>query len=136
MTERKPPGVTFESWIDKQIREATERGDFANLRGAGKPIPSGGRFDDADWWAKSLMRREKLSALPPSLALRKEVEDLPERVARESSERVVRAYLTDLNDRIRAAHRRPPDGPPVTTVPFDEEAAVHAWREGRGNRRS
>ncbi len=33
MTERKPPGVSFETWIDKQIREATERGEFAHLSG-------------------------------------------------------------------------------------------------------
>ncbi len=39
MTERKPPGVSFETWIDKQIREAADRGEFDNLPGAGKPIP-------------------------------------------------------------------------------------------------
>lgn len=32
MSERKPPGLSWESWIDKQIREAEERGAFANLR--------------------------------------------------------------------------------------------------------
>jgi hypothetical protein len=44
MTERKPPGMSFESWVDKQIREATERGEFDGLPGAGKPIdlPTGG----------------------------------------------------------------------------------------------
>ena len=31
MTERKPPGVSFESWVDKQIREAEARGEFAEL---------------------------------------------------------------------------------------------------------
>lgn len=39
MTERKPLGVSFESWIDKQIREATERGEFQNLPGAGSLFP-------------------------------------------------------------------------------------------------
>ena len=33
MTERKPPGVSWESWIDRQIREAEERGAFADPRG-------------------------------------------------------------------------------------------------------
>ena len=39
MTERKPPGMSFTSWIDQQINEATERGLFDNLPGAGKPLP-------------------------------------------------------------------------------------------------
>jgi len=30
--------VNYESAIDQQIREAMERGDFDNLRGAGKPL--------------------------------------------------------------------------------------------------
>ncbi|WNI16501.1 DnaJ family domain-containing protein [Actinacidiphila sp. ITFR-21] len=40
MTERKPPGVSFESWTDKQIREAEARGAFADLPGVGKPLPA------------------------------------------------------------------------------------------------
>ena len=40
MTERKPPGVSFETWADKQIREAEERGAFEGLTGKGKPLPS------------------------------------------------------------------------------------------------
>ena len=31
MTERKPPGVTFETWTDKLVRLAIERGEFDNL---------------------------------------------------------------------------------------------------------
>ena len=41
MTERKPPGVPFESWVDKQIRDAEGRGEFTRLPGAGKPLPAG-----------------------------------------------------------------------------------------------
>ena len=39
--ERRPRGLPFgqyESWIDRQIRQAQERGMFDNLRGAGKPL--------------------------------------------------------------------------------------------------
>jgi hypothetical protein len=39
MTERKPPGMRYEDWIERQIREAQERGAFDDLPGAGKPIP-------------------------------------------------------------------------------------------------
>ena len=39
MTKRKPSGTSFETWIDRQIREAEERGAFDDLAGAGKPLP-------------------------------------------------------------------------------------------------
>lgn len=59
MTERKPPEVSFESWIDKQIREAEERGDFATLKGRGKPLPDGlnTTSHDEQWWIKQKMAR-------------------------------------------------------------------------------
>src|SRR2546422_903351 len=57
MTERKPPGMGFESWIDKQIREAMERGEFDNLPGHGKPIPGLDRPDDDWWWIGPKLRR-------------------------------------------------------------------------------
>jgi DnaJ family protein C protein 28 len=37
MTQRKSPG-DWESWIDEQIREAEQRGEFDNLPGKGKPL--------------------------------------------------------------------------------------------------
>lgn len=35
---RRVPFTQYESWIDRQIRQAQERGDFDNLRGLGKPL--------------------------------------------------------------------------------------------------
>ena len=52
-----------------------ERGEFDNLPGAGKPIP-GLDADDELWWVKQHLRRENLGYLPPTLALRKEVEQV------------------------------------------------------------
>jgi hypothetical protein len=49
MTARKPPGVGWESWIDKQIREAEERGEFEDLPGAGQPIPDLDKPFDELW---------------------------------------------------------------------------------------
>ncbi len=37
MTGRKPPGVSWESWTERKIREGIERGEFDGLPGAGKP---------------------------------------------------------------------------------------------------
>ena len=62
-----------ETWIDKVIREATERGEFDGLPGAGKPLDLSDT-DDPDWWVKRLIQRERLDTaalLPPRLALRR-----------------------------------------------------------------
>ena len=72
MTERKPPGTSWETWIDAQIRVAREQGAFDNLPGAGKPLPFLGQAHDPLWWVKQLAQREQISILPilpPSLEL-------------------------------------------------------------------
>jgi hypothetical protein len=131
MTERKPPGVPFESWVDKQIREATERGAFDNLPGAGKPLASMDRPYDELWWIREKMAREGLSHLPASLVLRKEVEDAMEAASRAPCEREVRRIVEEVNDKIRTGIRTPMDGPPLNLVPYDVDEVVARWREGR-----
>lgn len=129
MTERKPPGVTFESWADRQIREAAERGEFDNLPGAGKPLAGLNQPYDEMWWVKEKMAREGISYLPPTLALRKEAEDALAAVAAARSEREVRRIVTDLNEKIRTAIRTPPPGPPLHLAPLNVEETVRTWRE-------
>ncbi|WP_020673484.1 DUF1992 domain-containing protein [Amycolatopsis nigrescens] len=135
MTDRKPPEVSFDDWIERQIRSAEERGVFDNLPGAGKPLPGAGRRPGtASDWVADLVKREKVDTsvlLPPSLALPKELEDLPERLSRERSEATVRKIVQDLNERIRQAHRLPQAGPPLRAMPVDVEETVRAWRENR-----
>ncbi|MCL6301542.1 DUF1992 domain-containing protein [Streptomyces kronopolitis] len=128
MTERKPPGISWESWADRQIREAAERGAFDGLTGAGKPLPQLDRPYDEMWWIKEKMHREHLSFLPPSLVLRKEAEDAREAAAAAPSEAALRRILSEINERIRAALRAPLDGPPLRLVPFDIEEAARTWR--------
>jgi hypothetical protein len=132
MTERKPPGVSFETWADRQIREAEERGAFEGLTGRGKPLPSLNTPYDELWWIKGKMRREGLSFLPPSLVLRKAAEDALDAIAQAPSERQVRRIVAEINERIEAAIRRPPEGPPAGLVPLDVERTVADWREKRG----
>ncbi|MBD3004349.1 DUF1992 domain-containing protein [Streptomyces sp. 5-10] len=136
MTERKPPGISFETWADRQIREAEERGAFANLKGKGKPLPHLDKPYDDLWWVKEKMAREKLSFLPPTLVLRKEAEDALAAVEKAPSERMVREILSEVNDKIREAIRRPPPGPPLNLAPFDIDEAVRAWRERRDRERA
>ncbi|MFF4831494.1 DUF1992 domain-containing protein [Streptomyces sp. NPDC001315] len=132
MTERKPPGVPFESWVDKQIRDAEARGEFAHLTGAGKPLPEGTdtTYDEL-WWIKRKMAREGLSVLPPALALRKEAEDALAAAYAAPSERIARKILTDVNVKIRDMMFKPPPGPPLGMKPYDVEQVVREWRERR-----
>ncbi|AWL36786.1 MULTISPECIES: DUF1992 domain-containing protein [Streptomyces] len=132
MTERKPAGVSFESWVDKQIREAEQRGDFSRLPGFGKPLPGLERPYDENWWIRAKLEREGVSVLPPSLALRKEAEDARDEALGARSEAEARRVLTEMNERIREALRRPPEGPPLTIGPLDVEAVVREWRAARG----
>ena len=133
MTERKPAGVSFESWVDKQIREAEQRGDFSQLPGFGKPLPGIDRPYDETWWIKAKMQREGVSMLPPALALRKEAEDTRTAVSEARSETEVRRMLTAVNEKIEAAIRRPPPGPLLNMRPFDIDAVVEEWRAERGS---
>jgi hypothetical protein len=130
MTERKPPGVSFESFADKQIRDAQARGEFANLPGAGEPSAAvGDTAYDELWWIKRKMAREGISVLPPTLALRKEAEDTLAAAARAPSERVARRLIEQLNAKIRDMMFKPPPGPPLGLKPYDVEAVVREWRE-------
>ncbi|MFD6532518.1 DUF1992 domain-containing protein [Streptomyces sp. NPDC060184] len=131
MTERKPPGVSFDSWVDRQIHEAEQRGDFASLPGFGKPLPGLGRTYDEDWWIKEKMQREGLSVLPPALALRKEAEDVRRAITGAVSERRVRELLDAINEKIDEAVRMPPPGPPLNLGRFDVEKTVGEWRAAR-----
>ena len=128
---RKPPGVSWESWVDQQIREGMERGDFADLPGKGKPLPIDAGGHDDDWWPKAKLRAERLSYLPPTLRVRKELEEAREAIAAASKEDVVRRIIADINDKIRDVNRRGAEGPPSTVMPLDVEATVAKWRARR-----
>ncbi|GII64273.1 DUF1992 domain-containing protein [Sphaerisporangium krabiense] len=129
MTERKPPGVGFESWIDRQITEAMERGEFDDLPGAGKPIPDIDKPYDELWWVKQKLRREGASMLPPTLVLRKEAEDALAAAARADSEAEARRIVEAVNEKIRKAIRTGLPGPPLNLMPFDVDRVAREWRE-------
>jgi len=128
-----PDGPRYrESWIDRQIREATERGEFSDLPGQGKPIKDLGRPQDDNWWLKSFLEKEKISMpLPPSLQLRKEIATLQETLADVRREDQAREIVEALNDRIRESHRRRPEGPPIHLNVVDVDAALAEWRQRR-----
>jgi hypothetical protein len=134
MTERKPARMDFDSWVDQQIREATERGEFDNLPGKGKPLSNlDPTSNDELWWVRGWLKREGVTVAPPvAIGLRKEVQDLQDRLQREPTEARVRAVVEELNGRIRETNRMPPiDGPPTSVSPLDVEEVVERWRQRR-----
>lgn len=86
MTERKPIGMSFETWVDR------------------------------------------LTYIPPSLALRKEVEEIDDLAATKTSESAVRQLVEDLNSRIVAAIRTGISGPRIAVVPLNPDKVVAEWR--------
>ncbi|MGW0181040.1 DnaJ family domain-containing protein [Nocardia sp. NPDC003345] len=130
-TGRKPAGVDFETWVDRKIREATERGEFENLAGAGRPLPGAGNpYHDENAWLRDYLRREGVSGdlmLPPSLQLRREIERFPETVAELPTEVAVREAVAGLNRRV-VDWLRMPIGPQVPISPVDADEVVRAWR--------
>ena len=123
--------MKYESWTERQVREAIERGDFDNLPSAGRPIRGINGREDENWWVKSFLEREQLPMpLPPTLALRWELADLQETLADVNDEATVREILRDLNRRIVDAHRSP-DGPPLVLKLVNVENAVIEWRASR-----
>jgi hypothetical protein len=125
-----------ESAVDRAIREAQERGAFDDLPGAGKPLDLGSP-NDPDWWIKGLIHREQLdmtAALPSGIALRREVERLPDTLADVPTEAHARKIVEDLNRRILEDRRRPRSDPPVLARTVDVEDVLAAWRQSRSQR--
>ena len=133
MTERKPPGMTWETWIDRQIREGMEQGSFDNLPGTGRPLPGLDRPRDEMWWVRDKLRWEQLSYLPPTLAVRKELEDALAKVGRATRESEVRELVEAINTRIRRVNATATAGPPSTVVPLDVDDVVTRWRSARAD---
>jgi hypothetical protein len=131
VTQRKPPGIRFETWIDRQIRQAAERGEFDDLPGSGAPLADLDRPHDEMWWVKRKLRNENLSYLPPSLALRKEAHDAVEGASRADTEAEVRERIEAINEKIRDAIRMGIRGPELGLLPLDVERLVREWRARR-----
>ncbi len=124
--------MTFESSVDRQIREAMERGEFDNLPGAGKPLPDDWyRASDESWWITRKMRSEGISTadlVPPPVRLRRERDGIQEALRVCRTEEQARQVVTDLNRRIDDVNVRR-EGPPGMLVrKLDVEETIAEWR--------
>jgi Domain of unknown function (DUF1992) len=131
-TDRKPPGVSWESWVERRIRVGIERGEFDGLPGAGQPLDALDEPRDDDWWVKDKLRREEIEFLPPTLRIRKDLEDARDIVRRVRDEQTVRMVLGEIDRQIRDMNRFGAAGPPSTLSPLDIDAEVERWRRERG----
>jgi hypothetical protein len=127
-TPKKPPKVSWETWVERQIRESMERGDFENLPGSGKPIPDLARPYDELWWLRKKLRDEKFSIEPPTLTLRRELDEARARIAAATDEADVRRLVAAINERIVYVNSHTTSGPPTELMPLDVERVVTEWR--------
>ena len=131
MTQRKPTGMSFETWVEQQIRRARDDGAFDGLSLTGKPLPRRDREKSSFEWALEWAAREEADVaamLPTGLALRKEREELPALIARQTSEVAVRALVQAHNERVDQYYRRPVEGVWVPVGMADVEEVVADWR--------
>ncbi len=122
----------WESWVERQIREARERGEFDNLPGTGKPLDLSDA-NDPDWWIKRYVAREGLDTslvVHPTLALRREAAGYPASLADVPTEDAVREIIRDYNRRVVEDRRRPSLGGPMPPVAprLDVDEIVAGWR--------
>ena len=127
MSDRKPMGMTWTSWIDKQIEASQKRGDFDNLPGKGKPLPGLDGTYDPDWWLKEKIKREKLDLTPPTIIARRKAETFLEAYANFKSEGRVRREATKLNEEIQEANKTDL-GPLLPQALLDVESICSQWR--------
>jgi hypothetical protein len=127
--EKKPPKISWETWVERKIRESMERGEFDNLPGAGQPIPDLARPYDELWWLRKKLRDEKLSIDPPIMVLRKELDETLARIDAARSEAEVRRLVAAVNERIVYVNSHTFFGPASDLAPLNVERIVAGWRE-------
>ena len=119
--------------MEQEIQAAITRGEFVGLAGSGEPIDGLDEPHDELWWVKEKLRREDLVALPPSLAVRRDRDQLLANLPAFRTEAAVRAAAEELNERIRTVNRYSSSGPPTTLMAQDVDGIVARWRAATGH---
>jgi hypothetical protein len=93
----------WESLAERRIREAAEQGEFDDLPGSGRPLPSLDGTYDPHWWTKEWLRRTTLDETAAELrrAIRSE---LPRLKASPDSSKT-RERIEELNTAITELNR-------------------------------
>jgi DnaJ-like protein len=128
MSTNKPKRQDWDSYAEEQIRAAQEEGLFDNLPGFGQPISGIDEPYDENWWVRQKLKRERLSALPPALAIKLDVERTLAAAHRLTSECEVRREMNALNERTRHLYYAAAWGPSCELLVVDVAAEVAKWR--------
>ena len=127
MTQRKPGGVDFQSWIDQQITQHKKEGGFENLAGHGKPIPNLENEYDPDWWVKNKIKEEGLDATPHILKVKAQVERWKKGMTKIYSAAMLKKQLKQLNQDITKANHGVLG--PIPPIPLlSEETILNKWK--------
>lgn len=100
--------------VERSIRDAIARGEFENLRGAGKPLSDLDSEYDPDWWARRYV--ESVKAEDAAFEVRRMVtHDLP--FLRTMVDRAAaRARVDELNSLITEVNRSIPESDWIETI--------------------
>ena len=131
MTEHKPPGLSWESWAERQIEEGRRAGLFDGLDGEGKPIDGLDGPRDEEWWVKAKLRREEIDYLPPTIAIRGERDAAVAAALDARDEAEARRLIEEINERIRYVNSHTVSGPPSTVWVVDVESILERRRRRR-----
>ena len=126
---RKPPGMSWESYVERQIQEARERGDFDDRRQGDSSVTSATTYDE-NWWIKEKLHREKINGAPPTVQLRLRVERERQQLGERPSVDAVRGLVAKLNDEILATNAGNL-GPLLPQPSLDPGDWVRAWKTQR-----
>ena len=127
MTQKKPTGMSFQSWIDQQIHQCQQTGGFDNLPGKGKPISGLKQPYDPDWWVKRKLQEEGLDATPTILKVKAKIERWQKSMSGIYAESMVRKQVQQLNIEIKEANGGVL-GPLPPLKLLDVEALVAKWK--------
>jgi hypothetical protein len=123
--------MSWESFVEAQVRLAMGAGEFKDLRGAGEPIRGLDEPYRDDWWLREYLKREELSAPCASLDIRAEVERCLTTILKLPTESAVRRHLEALNDKIAKVNRTVIHGPSTSVAKLDIHAVVTRWQSQR-----
>lgn len=98
--------------VERQIREAIERGEFEALPGAGKPLPDLDKQYEPAWWAKRWVERSRREDVANELrqVVRRETPRLRAAADRGSAEEKaeqINAAIREVNETLDPADRIP-----------------------------
>ncbi len=118
----------FESYPDRLVREAMERGDFAHNPLHGKHIPLGRAGQNKPWIVERLEHEDLSGIVPEPVLLRREKQALATTLADVPTEAEAREIIEALNERIRRQTMNPTTGPRIVVSLVDVESAIRTWQ--------